>query len=77
MASCRRPPKGWACKKDAGHEGSCPAYPTNIPLKFLRRNEQGKLERLVSNGEWTGWISAERPARYWWVWESIAKARGI
>lgn len=77
MTTCRKPPKGWACKKEAGHEGSCPAYPTNIPLKFLRRNEKGKLERLVSNGEWTGWISAERPSRHWVVWQAIARARGI
>lgn len=77
MISCKKPPKGWACKKPAGHEGSCPAYPTNIPLTFLRRNDAGKLERLVSNGQWTGWISAERPSRYWYVWQAIAKARGI
>jgi hypothetical protein len=78
MASYRRPPKGWACKKEAGHEGSCPAYPTNIPLKFLRRNEKGKLERLVSNGEWTGLdFGGSGQHGYWWVWESIARARGI
>lgn len=77
MAVCRLPPKGWACKRPGGHEGSCPAYPTNVALKFLRRNDNGKLERLVSNGVWTGWISAEYPSRYWYMFKAIAKARGI
>lgn len=74
---CRKPPKGWICPLPSNHDGSCAAHPTNIPLKFLRRNAKGKLERLVSDGVWSGWINAEYPARYWWVWKSIAKARGI
>lgn len=24
---CARPPKGWYCTRDAGHEGPCAAYP--------------------------------------------------
>lgn len=74
---CRRPPKGWICTRDKDHDGACAAHPINVPLRFLRRNDCGKLERLVTDGEWTGWISAERPARYWWVWASIARTRGI
>jgi hypothetical protein len=74
---CSKAPKGWKCGRDKDHAGACEVRPVNVPLHFLRRNPEGKLERLVSNGQWTGWISAERPSRYWYVWASLAKARGI
>jgi hypothetical protein len=51
--------------------------PVNAPLFFLRRNDKGKLERLVSDGVGAYWISAEKPSRFWYVWAGIAKARGI
>lgn len=74
---CKRPPKGWICVNTPNHEGECEARPLIEPMHFLRRNSKGKLERLVTNGEWTGWINAERPARYWYIWAAIARARGI
>lgn len=74
---CKNTPKGWKCTRARDHEGSCALTPINAPLRFLRRNEKGNLERLVSDGTAAYWISAEKPSRYWYVWASIAKARGI
>lgn len=74
---CKRPPKGWICVLDREHEGDCDAHRDRQPVHFLRRNEKGKLERLVTDGKWVGWVSAERGTRGWIVWQAIAKARGI
>lgn len=77
MASCRRAPKGYLCVYEKDHAGTCEAVRERGNVHFLRRNETGQLERLVTDGKWTGWISAEPGTRYWWVWQAIAKARGI
>lgn len=76
---CRRPPKGWICTMNREHEGVCDTVRERQPVHFLRRNERGKLERLVSSadGKWVGWVSAERGTRGWVIWQAIAKARGI
>lgn len=74
---CKRPPKGWVCTMDKDHVGTCETIRERVPVHFLRRNEQGQLERLVTDGKWVGWISAERGTRGWVVWQAIAKARGI
>lgn len=74
---CKNTPKGWRCTRARDHEGSCALTPVNVPLHFLRRNQNGKLERLVSDGNSAYWISAEKPSRYWYVWQALAKARGI
>lgn len=74
---CKRPPKGWICDQPMNHEGDCDAHPNIAPVHFLRRNNKGKLERLVTDGTWTGWVSAAPGTRYWVVWAAIAKARGI
>lgn len=77
IMSCRRPPRGWICTREADHDGACAAHPTVQAVHFLRRNEHGNLERLVTDGKWTGWVSAERPSRGWVMWKAIARARGI
>lgn len=74
---CKNTPKGWRCTRTRDHEGSCALTPNNAPLRFLRRNENGQLQRLVSDGHSAYWISAEKPSRYWYVWQAIAQARGI
>lgn len=77
MVVCRKPPKGWVCTYVRDHEGACEAIRERKPVHFLRRNETGQLERLVTDGKWIGWVSAEVGTRYWFVWQAIAKARGI
>lgn len=74
---CKNTPKGWNCTRARDHEGPCALKPVNVPLHFLRRGHGGKLERLVTDGNEAYWISAERPSRYWYVFQAIAKARGI
>lgn len=73
---CKRPPKGWICTLHRDHEGTCDTARERQPVHFLRRND-GKLERLVTDGNWVGWVSAERGTRGWIVWQAIARARGI
>lgn len=74
---CRKPPKGWICTLAQDHAGTCVAQPTVQNVHFLRRNQHGNLERLVTDGKWTGWVTAERPARGWYLWQLVAKVRGI
>lgn len=31
---CKRPPEGWVCYLDEGHDGSCPTYAQLKPLTF-------------------------------------------
>ena len=74
---CRKPPKGWICGGEQDHNGPCSATRVRGPVHFLRRNQHGQLERLVTDGKWIGWVSAEKGTRGWLVWQSIAKVRGI
>lgn len=77
VVNCRRAPKGYICTYTKDHDGVCEAVRERRPVHFLRRSETGQLERLVTDGKWVGWVSAEIGTRGWIIWQAIAKARGI
>lgn len=52
--SCTRPPLGWYCTRDEGHDGPCPTWPTGRFIDFTQRipplqgmpETQAALERM-------------------------------
>lgn len=41
MTPCTRPPAGWYCTLEDGHEGPCPARPDNVvPIRELSLEER-------------------------------------
>lgn len=44
---CIRPPKGWFCARQPGHDGPCAAYPEAAPVVFLNSGECAILSKLL------------------------------
>jgi hypothetical protein len=50
LYGCRRPPDGWTCSRQVGHEGPCAASPLADAIEEARQRP-GFIERLKGNIE--------------------------
>lgn len=47
VARCTRPPAGWWCSRDAGHDGPCAAHPLDTPSPI--DHPRGLIAQLITD----------------------------